>query len=167
RCKRPGAYDVSRHTYSRHRRPIGIVVPVPVVALIHWNCPGSESQRGERVSVPRQRRTFASGCRGEFENPALRFDKEYTLELALAKAGKNLRDNSVSKVSTVSGSQESLGAFSKPTGRYESFADCCLPCLNEKLGANFAPSPRAASSLRILNAIGIFHRWSSLASQGI
>src|SRR3984893_2975393 len=73
RRERPGAYDVSGHTNSRHRRAIGIIVPVPVAALIHWNCPGSESQRGSAPRSQDTRQAFASGCRGEFENPALRY----------------------------------------------------------------------------------------------
>jgi hypothetical protein len=31
--------------------------------------------------------------------------------------------------------------FIIPTGRYEDFVDCCLPCLNEKLGAKFCAIP--------------------------
>src|SRR5208283_5506594 len=34
-----------------------------------------------------------------------------------------------------------LSSYWLPTGRYDNFVDCCLPCLNEKLGAKFCAIP--------------------------
>lgn len=93
------ANDIPGRTGTRHRRAIGIIVPV--VALIHADGLNSESQRGS-APRPATKAAFASGCRGEFENPALRFCKEYIPEMPLGKAGQTLRGNSVSRVSTVS-----------------------------------------------------------------
>ncbi len=62
-----------------------------------------ESQPGSAPLFPRQRSatkaTFASGCRGEIENPALRCATEYTPEFPLRKASGTLQKQRLSRVS--------------------------------------------------------------------
>src|SRR5260370_42120797 len=178
------ANDMPGRQGTGHRRAIGIIVPV--VALIHADGLNSESQRGS-APRPETNAAFASGCRGEFENPALRFCKEYIPEMPLGKAGQTLRGNSVSRVSTVSRRDSEEGRvvtvpcaicaapcpsrvclqrrttcamyrpdsvlvchveggsyfvnLPKPTGRYQNFVGCRVPCLNETLAPTSYASP--------------------------
>jgi hypothetical protein len=55
-----------------------------------------------------------------------------------------------------------FAALPKPTGRYENFVDCRLPCLNEKLEAKFCaipargiPNRNFRTNDRFLNPLGM------------